>query len=188
MADSNQRSIKNILINRPLQREFTFVLLAVMAVTGLLVAAMIHTTLFDAVQSAPKVMTRQTFEQTLSGIRYTLLWEAVIIIFAAVIVTGFLGILLLHRVAGPIYRFGRMLQRICDGEIPNEMTLRSRDFFKETAVDMNGLIRYLKQRDAALEEIEAMLVDTGSGLSGEAAEKVQHVRGAIRGLRKGNQN
>lgn len=141
-----KRSIKNILINKPLQREFTLVMISVMIGAGFLVGFLIHHTLTKLVDEAPHAITKSVFEQMITDARIDLLSGSVLIIFAAVIVTGLFAITFLHRVAGPVYRFGRVLKRMSEGEIPHEIKLRSRDFFKETAEDINSVIRYLREK------------------------------------------
>ncbi len=141
-----KRSIQNLMINKPLQREFTIVMISVMIAAGLLVAFLIQHTIARLLEEAPRTMTRNVFEQMMADARIELLTGSLLIIFVAVIVTGLFGVTFMHRVAGPVYRFGRVLRRIAEGEIPNEIKLRSRDFFKETAEDINAVIRYLRGR------------------------------------------
>ena len=182
---SDKRSIKNVLINRPLQREFTLVMIAIMMTAALAVGAFIRLSLLEMSRSAPTTISRAMFEQLISDTSIELVAGSILIIFLAIVTTGFFGVLFLHRVAGPVYRFRQVLKRIARGEIPNEVQLRPHDFFKETAEEINYVIRNLKKKDQNLqriyEHIEGIPVEK---VPPELKEKVQQIRSALNQLRK----
>lgn len=148
MADekaTSKRSIQNILINRPLQREFTLVMLAIMMTAAFAVGMTINFTLSSLTEDAPATISRTALERMIFDANSQLVVSSILIIFLAVVATGFFGVFFLHRVAGPVYRFGQVLKRISSGEIPNEVRLRRRDFFKETAEELNKVIQLIKE-------------------------------------------
>src|SRR3972149_431841 len=117
----NQRSIKNVLINKPLQREFTIVMILIMMTAGLMVAFTINQSLLNMVQEVPHSITTSKLEAMVLDVRLDLVVKSLVIIFLAVMVTGFLGVLFLHRVAGPVFRFGMILKKIAAGQVPELM-------------------------------------------------------------------
>ena len=154
---SNKRSIQNVLINRPMQREFTLVMLAIMMTAALAVGMTINLTLNGLTEEAPSTISRMTLERMVFDANSQLVVSSILIIFIAVVLTGFFGVFFLHRVAGPVYRFRQVLERMGSGEIPGQVQLRKRDFFKETADELNRVILLLKEFDSTAQKIDSFL-------------------------------
>ena len=182
---SNKRSIRNVLINRPLQREFTVVLISIMMTAGFIVGVMIHFTMSHLIKDLPLTISRATLEEILLDTSSQLVVSSILIIFLAVIATGFIGVFFLHRVAGPVYRFGQVLKRMSHGEIPGEIHLRPRDFFKETADEINLVIQLLKERDGAARQIDDAVKNiSDANLPADATDKIRQIRSGVSQLRK----
>ena len=66
---------------------------------------------------------------------------------ALVILLAFLGIgvVLSHRVAGPLYRLQKHMEDIASGREVSEVKFREKDFFPELAETFNRMIRRLKK-------------------------------------------
>ena len=139
-----RRRVRNILIHKPMQREFSFVLVALLMISTLAVAFVIHTTVREVAMGGGYQFGRISPYEMLSDLSYSLVFRVSCILFATLIVVGFFGVFFLHRVAGPVYRFRQVFLRLNDGEIPGSITLREGDFFTETAVEINRLMKRLE--------------------------------------------
>lgn len=185
MSKAEKRSVKNILINKPLQREFTIVIIGVMMAAAFFVGVLIRIVILDLTQGVPNTISRYNFEQMMADASAQLIGGSVVIIFIAVIATGFLGVFFLHRVAGPVYRFGQILKRIARGEVPDEIQLRPRDFFKETAEDINHVIKFLKKRDNAIQQVNDSVNEIElDKLPHDVQDRLRHIRSTVNQISK----
>lgn len=73
----------------------------------------------------------------------------------------FIGIILSHRIAGPIYRIGKYVEQLMQGDYAHGLTLRKRDEFKPLALKMSQLCYKLREdeekRKHTVKEIESIL-------------------------------
>ena len=184
-SNRNKRSVQNVLINRPLQREFTLVMLAIMMAAGLGAGAIIHLRLKKLMSDLPSTISRVTLESMVLDVHAELLVGIILVLFLAVIATGFFGAFFLHRVAGPIHRFQSIPKRIGKGELIDEVRTRRRDFFPELATAINAVIGILKRYHSSFEVLRDGLkdLDRGQLSSGEKA-KVAQMKDAIKQVPK----
>lgn len=69
-----------------------------------------------------------------------LLWPVLLTCLSATLaVTFFFGVIISHRMAGPIYRVKRTLAEMSQGDLRGEIHLRSKDDFKSLAASVNNL-------------------------------------------------
>jgi signal transduction histidine kinase len=177
---SNRRSIRNVLINRPLQREFTLSMIFIMVTAGTVVGVMIHMTLSGITDGAPQTISRLALERMISDIDSQLIMGTLVVIFVTVILTGVFGVFLLHRVAGPVYRFRQVLNSMAGGQIPREIRLRERDFFKETASELNQVIHLLRQYEQTSKEIIKILdVSKDKPLSSQESARIRKLQSTL---------
>jgi len=182
---SDKRSIQSVLINRPLQREFTLIMLGIMMTAAFAVGMVINYTLSGLTDNAPATISKTTLERMIFDANSQLVVSSILIIFVAVIATGLFGVFFLHRVAGPVYRFRKVLERMGSGEIPGEVQLRRRDFFKETAEELNRVIQLLKEVDTTSQKIGALLNQIpNEKLPQDLSSKINEIRATLTQLRK----
>ena len=182
---SDKRSIQNVLINRPMQREFTLVMLGIMMTAAVTVGIVINFTLNAIVEGVPPTISRTTLERMIFDANSQLVVTSILIIFIAVIATGFFGVFFLHRIAGPVYRFRQVLKRMGTGEIPQEVQLRKRDFFKETAEELNKVIVLLKEVDNTSQKIDSIITHIPEDkLTPDVRAKIQEIHTTLGQLRK----
>ncbi|MBI1977656.1 MAG: hypothetical protein HYS55_02775 [Candidatus Omnitrophica bacterium] len=182
-AQDNKRSIQSVLINRPMQREFTFVMLGIMMTAAVAVGMLINFTLGGFMQDAPATISKTTLERMVYDANSQLVVTSILVIFLAVVATGLFGIFFLHRVAGPVYRMRQVLKRMGSGEIPSgEVHLRRRDFFKETAEELNRVISLLREFDSTATKILDQL-PKGS-LPSDLTSKLEEIHKIVSELKK----
>lgn len=181
-----KRSAQNILINRPMQREFTLVLLGIMMAAAFAVGTVINITLGGLANNAPTTISRTTLERIVYDANSQLIVISVLIIFLSVIASGFFGVFFLHRVAGPVFRFRQVLKRMGSGEIPPEVHLRKRDFFKETAEELNRVIHVLKEYDTASQKVDGLLAQLSKGAvpQDQLNAKIKEIHSQLTHLKK----
>jgi len=156
---SNRRSVRTILIHRPMQRMLTLTMIGVMMTAGVLVSVMIHFTLKQMTDGAPQTLSRLALERIISDVNLQLIMGTIFVIFLAVIVLGFFGVFFLHRVAGPVYRIRQVLRQMASGELPPDVHLREHDFFHETAAELNRVIHVLRGYAVTSKKINALLTE-----------------------------
>jgi HAMP domain-containing protein len=66
--------------------------------------------------------------------------RSLLLIFAIAVISVFIS----HRIAGPVYKFERILEALAAGEKVQEITLRKHDEFYRLARAINSLIRARK--------------------------------------------
>ncbi len=181
----DKRSLQNVLINRPLQREFTLVLLAIMMSAAFAIGIVINFTLGSLTENAPNIISRLTLERMVFDVNSQLVVSSILIIFIAVIASGFFGVFFLHRVAGPVHRFRQVLKKMGSGEIPGDVQLRKRDFFKETADELNRVIQLLREMDNTAQKINQVLTQLPKdALPPDLSNKIQDINTTLSHLRK----
>lgn len=162
-----RRRVRNILIHKPMQREFTFVMISLLMVSTLAVGFVIHQTIREAAFGGGFQFGKINPYDILSEVSYQLIMRVSAVLFLTLIVIGIFGIFFLHRVAGPVYRFRQIFMRINDGEFPKFVRLREGDFFSETASEINQLVNKLRfdyERDrTAKQRLAELLQKTKPG-------------------------
>ena len=168
-----RRKAKNILIHKPMQREFSMVLIGLLMVSTFAVAFIINNTLREMTMGGGYHFGKVSPYELLSDIGYQLVVRVSSILLATLIVLAFYGVFFLHRVAGPVYRFRQTFLRLNDGEIPNLIKLREGDFFGETAAEINRLIKRLQFEKERSKQICEKLKAPSGGLTPAALQEIK---------------
>ena len=61
-------------------------------------------------------------------------------------VVAIISLLVSHRIAGPIYRFGKSFESVASGDLTHRVILRRTDELQETAKSFNAMIETLQQK------------------------------------------
>ncbi len=149
-----KRRVRNIFIHKPMQREFTFILIGLLIVSSLAITFVIHYTIRGAASGGGFYFGRLSPYEILSDVSYQLIFRVSCILFLTIVMIGIFGIFFLHRVAGPVYRFRQVFLQINRGEIPRPIKLREGDFFHETAVEINHLVKRLELDEDQHKQLE----------------------------------
>ena len=177
----NRRSIRNIIIHRPMQREFTLITIAVMMLSAVLVNFLIHYTLQEIISNNISGFGKIGAYNVLSDASYELIVRVTLVMFVTIITVGIFGVFFLHRVAGPVYRFHQLFLELNRDEIPQrDVQLREKDFFKEVAKELSILFRVLRQRKSALSQVKQILRTVSDQEKPEETHrKIQQIRSII---------
>jgi sensor histidine kinase YesM len=176
MAKPYRRKMRNILIHKPMQREFSLILIGLLMVSTLAVAYVIHSTIREMAFSGYRYGKISPYE-VLSDISYQLVVRVSSVLFVTLVVIAFYGVFFLHRVAGPVYRFRMTFLKINDGEVPHTIHLREGDYFTETAAEINRMIERLKfdkqKKQEIRERVIHILAANPDGAVGNAAKEIK---------------
>jgi len=92
-----------------------------------------------------------------------LIWPVLLIcVVVALVVTFFYGVVISHRMAGPIFRIRSVLDNMAQGDLSQHIRLRRKDDFKGLAESTNGLIKSWRLQ---IKELKGLCHDleTGNG-------------------------
>jgi hypothetical protein len=142
----SQRKLKSVFIHRPLQREYTMLMVIILMVSTLLIGVVIHLTIQESITGEAGGIGKSTAYDFLADIDQKLLIRVFAVLFVTIVAAIMGGVFFLHRVAGPIYRIRMTLHQLANQQIPDkDVRLRQGDFFLEVAVELNRLIEKLRQ-------------------------------------------
>jgi len=86
-----------------------------------------------------------------------------------------IGVVLSHRIAGPVYRIGKYVESLMSGDYSHSLVLRKNDEFKSLAVTLSRLCRKLKEDDLVRKQkaiyIQSILKE--NKISADTVEKVK---------------
>jgi hypothetical protein len=162
-----KRQVKNLIIHRPMQREFSFMLIALFMVASAAVAWVIHQTIRDAAFGGAFTFGKVNPTEILYDVSYSIIIRVTLVLILTLIIIGAYGIVFLHRVAGPVYRFRQTLLKVNRGEMPQDIKLREGDFFHDMAHDINIILRRLRAEQEKIAELKDKVVELEKHSSSE---------------------
>ncbi len=159
-APNYKRKFRSVLIHKPMQREFTLVVISLLFISALAIAYVIQHTIHEAMMGGGYRFGKISAYEVMSDVTYELVVRVSLVLFVTIMVIAVFGVFFLHRIAGPVYRFRAVLRRVCKGELPDEFKLREGDYFTETADDLNHVLRILRERKEQIGKLQRRLEDT----------------------------
>ncbi len=176
-SSQNRRSIRSVLIHRPMQREFTLITVIILMFSMVLVAFLIRHTLNETISNNVSSFGKIGAYNVLSDVSFDLTVRVILVMFITIITIALFGVFFLHRVAGPVYRFHQLFLKINQDEIPQDVHLRRKDFFKELAVELNLLFKLLRKRKTAIQQINGIIAQvSGQEAPEETRKKLEEIR------------
>lgn len=163
----HKRKAQNLFIHKEMQREFSFVLIALSIVASFLVAVTIHYTIQHAAfgDGALQFGKVNPYE-VISQVRYQIVMRVTMILMLTLFIIAAYGIKFLHRVAGPIYRCRKTLIMLNQGKVPDRIKLRAGDFFGEVAEEINRQTDLwageINRKEELLRQIESLSASVGA--------------------------
>lgn len=178
-----KRKLKSVFIHKPMQREFTLVVISLLIVSALAVAYVIHYTIQQGMLGGGYRFGKISAYEVMSDVGYDLITRVSLILFINMFLIAMFGVFFLHRLAGPVYRFHGILRRISRGEIPEDVHLREGDFFTDTAEDLNKVLQLLRdlklQTKAVHQKLEECLKKGSLSSSDPALLEIKQLLGKM---------
>lgn len=170
------RKVSNFLINRPLQRQYSLLMIGVMVASSLVTAVVIQTTIRSAFLGNPYRIGAINPYEALSTVNDLLIVRVGLTLLVCIFFATALGVVFLHRVAGPVYRFHLILKEMATGKIPRKVKLREGDYFVEVAQEFNNVFERWERKEVAVEEVMKEFEKLkDSGLSADQVKKLLRV-------------
>ena len=118
-------------------------------------------------------------EQVIRGDQIFLLY-LIMCVIAMAVVLAIWGLIVTHRISGPLYLVARYLDVLADGEYPDVRPLRKRDELQEFFASFEEAINAMRSRDAmALRDIEAALAEAKEAGDKDAKSSLENTVKAL---------
>ncbi len=133
---------KNYFIKPGFQTKLTVIILLIVVIVANIVGGVIYGLLSPGsaiVEQISKAFEIENYGDLLLPV----------ILFAelvAIIIVTFIGIFVSHTMAGPVYRFEKVLNDVAGGELDSHFNLRTSDEFQDLAASINNLIGTLNSK------------------------------------------
>ncbi len=116
-----------------------------------------------------------------------LFWIVLLAVLILLVVVGFYGVRMSHRIAGPIYAFSRHLGLVRQGIYYEDVQLRKGDEFRSLANSLNSCLEALREREreaiAKLEDLAQRMENLAQTLpQGSEAAKLKELVGIVHEL------
>lgn len=170
---ATRKARRTYLIDRAFQLKYTLVMMVVGAAVSLLFGAMMYQAHLETTQllSLPEPV-----RATVAAQDSTLLWLVISISLVMALALGLFGVLVTHRVAGPIYVFSHYMAVLGEGRFPTVRPLRKSDELREFHDVFERAVAHLRERERAegkaLQEI-AQVVEAAAARGGEDQEALR---------------
>jgi hypothetical protein len=172
-AAAPRQARRNYLIDRSFQLKYTLIMVVVGAAISLLFGAMMYQAHLETMQlmSLP-----ESLRATVAAQDATLLGLVLAISLVMALALGLVGVLITHRIAGPIYVFSHYIALIGEGRFPRIRPLRRGDELKGFHDVFEHAVARMRERETAegkaLQEIAASL----DGAAARGAEDAEALR------------
>jgi len=129
------------LVNRDVEIKFTLVT-AWLIIIGLLAGSLFtYIAIWNNLLVVPQIVSADNLlvvhQQILKLLVLEFLLGGPLVIFLAAL----LQFRILHRISGPVYRIGKLIQNAAEGKLPKvPVVLREKDFYNELAKAFNNLV------------------------------------------------
>jgi len=142
---------RNYFIEKSFQSKFILKFCALVVLGGLLTIGLLY---FLAMKSTTvsfvnsRVVVRTTADFILPVLIQTVAIVAIIVGFATVIVT----LLVSHKIAGPLYRFKKVMEDLQEGDFSHDFRIRHLDQLQDLAGSFNDTIKKTRERIQLLKD------------------------------------
>lgn len=135
-------------IDKKLQTKYALLTILLLMIYTLLFAIILFTPYILGLSSNNTIEEQTRAARTLLNLHASV-WPAlgVVIVFLSGI-----SVFITHKIAGPVYRFKKVLSEVADGNLDIAIKLRKRDDLQDLAEDMNGIIGELRNFVQVLQE------------------------------------
>ncbi len=175
---------RNFLIDRGFQLKYTIYMVVVGAAISIIFGAMMYQAHVEATQL---IDMPDPLREAVKSQDTTLLWLVMAIAVVMAVALGLFGILVTHRVAGPMYVFSHYMNVLGSGRYPMLRPLRKNDELKSFYETFHGAVAALKDRDRARgEELQKLVatLDEAAAKSPELAASLKPAADSLRTMAK----
>jgi hypothetical protein len=158
---------RTFLVDRSFQLKYSFILGAIGVLIGVICAVtmyLVRRRLLSDISLPPALI------QELTSINRQVTWVVVFVALLCGVVLGLFGLLLTHRIAGPIYALTQFVAALARGRYPLVRPIRKSDELKDFFELFRRSVESLRAREVEeIFRIEALILEL-SALKGAAAE------------------
>lgn len=133
---------KRILIGRKLQFKYVGVILvAILASCTLIILTVYFSCWTSLVETDASIQTTAAIGKILDNLNIMMLFELPILLILAC----FIGIVVSHKIAGPVYRLQKAAKDVARGDLTTSVSLRSDDELKNLSDAFNSVIENMQR-------------------------------------------
>ena len=125
-----------------------------------------------------RVVVKTTADFLLPLLAQTVLVVMIMVGVASIAVTLFIS----HKIAGPLYRFRKVIEAIAEGDFSSDFRIRKKDQLQDLAAAMNGMMQKTRGELKSLESDASRLKDAMGRIS--EADVAEEKRSALKDIRK----
>ena len=129
---------KQYIVKKGFQLRFMTVIIVAM----ILIAAVTSMSIYSAVM---QTLVSQFHGENLALIKHAVTYQLLLRSMLLILAIAIMSIFISHRMAGPVYKFERIIKDLAQGKEVKEFKLRKRDEFYELATAINDLIKSMKR-------------------------------------------
>jgi methyl-accepting chemotaxis protein len=155
---------KNYFIDKNFQSKFILRFCLLVVIGGLLTIGLLY---FFAMKSTTVafVNSRVVARTTADFILPILVQTVAIVVIVVSLATVFVTLLVSHKIAGPLYRFKKVMQALTDGDFSSEFKIRRLDQLQDLADSFNVMIVKVRQELRGLKDNIVSLKDRLDSIS-----------------------
>lgn len=163
---------KNYFIDKPFQSQFILKFCFLVAIGGALTIAILYLLARQSNTVAfvnSRVVVKTTADFILPILIQTILIVLVLVSLGAIAVTLFVS----HKIAGPLFRFRKVLEQLGEGDFCCDFKLRNLDQLQNLAKELNNMISKIRGEIKQLKNNSASLRDKLDNLSEKETEETK---------------
>ena len=131
---------KNYFISKGMQSKFAGTILLLVFLVAVITACNIYVLGTFFVQTQATISEAQSVTTTLDHFLKEFWPRLLLLVLVNVVIIFIVSVMYSHQTAGPAYKLDKCIQRITDGDLTFEVSLRRNDNLKELASSLNGLL------------------------------------------------
>src|SRR5215217_621508 len=153
MARANKRRSIPV-VDRRFQYKYTAIIVSIVAVVSAVLGYLLLQSYWEMNRIMDLAMGLPEKPKVSADAALNVFYFSLAFLVFEVLAIGVTGLIMTHRVCGPVFVIHRHLMAMLDGRYPLTRPLRAKDEFKETFTAFTAVIESLKKRDA--DEVEKL--------------------------------